>query len=183
MSQAAVLIEEQPAEYKVHPTRTAEHLSFIRPLNTSRTNASKQTAIGQSRITAEICYETVKELRGKIGSCKTNKERALVASALKNAVSAWDCACERERIARGRPLPGVLKAGDAPSKKKSKPVQHTFAEIPPPVVGAQVSNISKNLSAGESSSGPSTPTAKETLTATPRQSEASSSGFGMTEPE
>lgn len=170
MSQAAVLIEEQPAEYKVHPTRTAEHLSFIRPLNTSRTNASKQTAIGQSRITAEICYETVKELRGKIGSCKTNKERALVASALKNAVSAWDCACERERIARGRPLPGVLKAGDAPSKKKSKPVQHTFAEIPPPV-------------SSPSSSGPLTPTAKETLTATPRPTEPSPSGFGMTEPE
>lgn len=55
-----------------------------------------------------------------------------VAVSLRMAVMAWETACERVRIARGKPLPGSLRPEAAKPKKTKAPAQSQWTETPEP---------------------------------------------------
>lgn len=51
------------------------------------------------------------------------KDRMLRASAICSLVKAWESACDRIRIIRGRPLPGSLRPESKPKRKPKLTIQ------------------------------------------------------------
>lgn len=124
----------------------------LRNGNSRGTRPKLASDLSQAKATQKLAHKVIMSLEQDLDAATDPKSRMNVAVAIRSAIQAWDLARDAARIARNKPLPGSLRPESAPKKKKAH-VQ-TFSEIP-----------------SSSPSGPLTPAAKQSLTATQRQSE------------
>lgn len=144
---AAVALTEESPPYRCNPNQSPEHLRILRARKAGKSKLNCTAASAQARDIARLCHDAVMALRGKVEEASDPEQRAKAAMALRSAVQAWDTACERERIARNRPLPGSLRPESKP-RAKAKASSISFQEAPAPIPNAS--------SPAPSQSGPTT---------------------------
>ena len=76
-----------------------------------RIRPGKRRALRQVLELQDAAFDGVILLKGDMAKSGNPQERARLASALSALVRSWDCAEERKRILRNRPLPGSLSPG------------------------------------------------------------------------
>jgi hypothetical protein len=129
---AVALTEESPA-YQCNPNQSPEHLRILRARKAGKSKLNCTAASAQARDIARLCHDAVMALRGKVEEALDPEQRAKAAMALRSAVQAWDTACERERIARNRPLPGSLRPESKPKAKVKSQTKSFVESAPAPV--------------------------------------------------
>ena len=89
--------------------------------------------VNQAQDLQRLGYDIGMSLQPDLSAAKTPEDRARLAKAYRDAVSAWETAAERVRIARGRPLPGAYRPASPPPQRRQRLQLADSPGAPPPL--------------------------------------------------
>jgi len=104
------------------------------------------TELQQATAIRDVAHTLTIQIGLDIASAPDAASRKAIAISLRMAVAAWEIACDRVRIARGKPLPGSLRPEPLAKRKQPKQPANSFSETPDATPAGETSSPKESLS-------------------------------------